>query len=94
MIDPERGVRGSYQFDLRVGQQRWGMAAHLKRNRATGCLEGFVHLSPQPQVGDALLLTFATGPRALIFRTVKWTMNVDDMYAVTLSEPTKEEGGS
>jgi hypothetical protein len=85
MIDPLRGVRGPYQFNLSQGNA-WGHAANVKRNQETGLLEGFVHLTPRPRVGDILVLRFSTGPRELIFRSVEWTMNVDDMYRVTVSE--------
>lgn len=72
------------RFDLQRG--RWGHAAHVKRNHETGCLEGFVHLTPRPRVGDVAVLLFATGPRELVFRSVRWTGDVDDMYKVSLSE--------
>jgi hypothetical protein len=69
----------------------WGHDLNLNISKDRK-LRGFVWLTPSPKVGDELIWRTGYGKAVGVIRETRWTMNVDDMYEVTVEVTKRIEG--
>lgn len=61
----------------------WGHNLAVSTSK-DGLLRGHVWLTPSPKVGDALIWLTEYGRAEGVIRESEWTVNVDDMFRVTV----------
>jgi hypothetical protein len=65
----------------------WGHNHTLKSvdpQNKPGVLSGFIWHTPKPKLGDLVIWPTAYGYAKAIITECEWTINVDDMYKVTV----------